>query len=187
MTGPKPETDLSDGRVELRLVRESDARQIVELRNAPKGQILPRGAVSENEQVVWIRNYRVRENAGTECYFAIQLDGVPVGFVRVYSIDRTKGVFSWGSWVIREGTPSFVSLVSVRLVYDFAFETLGLTRAEFDVRIRNRNVLLFHFQMGAIEIRRTAEDVFFEYSAAQYRLHRTRLSWLIDALSVSKI
>lgn len=170
---------LAEGRVSLRLVTDADAALIVRLRNTPKASILPRGAQTVEDQLKWLRQYREREQAGTEYYFMILLDGRPVGSVRLYHIDRTLGTYAWGSWVIEEGSPLLVSLLTVRLLYDFAFRTLGLKLAQFDARVRNTNVIRFHLQLGAIRLREDELDVFFDYSSEQYEAARPRLQALI--------
>lgn len=170
---------LSDGGVVLRLVTEADAGLIVRLRNTPKGRILSRGAETVSAQVQWLREYELRRAAGLEYYFAIVNDSKAVGVVRIYRIDLATGNFVWGSWVIEEGTPVVVSLLTVRLVYDFAFLSLGLKKAQFDVRRINRNGRRFHFQMGATQVGEGELDVFFEYSAPQYQAARHRLiKWI---------
>jgi hypothetical protein len=123
----------------------------------------------------------VREHAQLEYYFIIVFQGRSLGAVRVYNIDQAKAIFSWGSWVLEEGTPMVVSLITVRLIYDFAFGQLGMKKTLFDVRLRNSNVLRFHRQLGSAETRRDDLDVYFEFSDEQYRSSRKRLTQLIES------
>jgi len=171
------------GKVKLRLVKESDASLIVALRNSEKGKILPKGAQTVADQVLWLQNYKIREQRGDEYYFAIEFDREPVGYLRVYAIDRSSAQFSWGSWVIVPQTPPVVSLSAVFLVYEFCFGALGLQQAVFDVRCRNLNVLRFHLQTGAKEISRNSLDVFFEYPRNSWQSYRPKILQLIQKLA----
>lgn len=179
---PFPRGPLQDGDLELRLVNAHDAPLIVELRSTPKGRILPQGAATAAAQVAWIEKYREREARGSERYFAIVLAGATVGFVRMYHIEPQAGTFTWGSWVIREGTPTHVALRVVRMIYDFAFEACGLRLAFIDVRLANPNMRRFQVQLGARELRRTEIDIFFEYPREAYRAFRPRLAAIIGSM-----
>jgi hypothetical protein len=181
-TTPFPRGPLYDENVELRLVNELDAALIVELRNTPKGKILSRGATTVADQVAWIKEYQERERQGSERYFAIVLAGETVGFVRMYDIEPKAGIFTYGSLVIRQDTPTHVAPRVVRMIYDFAFERCGLRLALVDVRLTNSNVRRFQVHLGARELRRTDLDIFYDYSRETYRVFRPRLSAIIGSM-----
>ena len=138
------------GEVSLRYVVPGDATLILRLRaGAVARQTLSAGAVSLESQQQWIRAYQKREAGGREHYFIIALRDVPVGAVRIYAIESAVGTFTWGSWVIQEGTAPVVAWISAVMVYDFAFSQLGLQRAAFEVAASNHNVIRFHQNFGA--------------------------------------
>lgn len=148
-----------------RLVNEADANFIYKLRTDP---VLSRyihdvqGGV--DGQVKWIRNYKKREEDGTDYYFLFFLKDQPIGLFRLYSIhDKT---FTSGSWVMVPGTPSEYVLAVPMIIRELAFETLGF---EFEdnydaTHIDNKKVIKFNKWFGC-KIYKHFMDVKGEYVA----------------------
>jgi len=153
---------LNSKTIKLRLVEESDAGFILELRLDKRyNSFLSPVDPDINKQKNWIREYKKKENAGIEFYFIIErLDGTPCGTVRVY--DLRPESFSWGSWVLNENKTRYAALESAFLVYEFGFSNLGLSLARFDVMKKNEKVVSFHEKMGACKTGEDEKNFYFE-------------------------
>ena len=172
--------NLASATLRLRPVEEADASFILSLRlDANLNQHLSAVENDLSKQIDWIRSYKIRETRGAEYYFIVEsLRGESYGTVRVY--DFRGDSFSWGSWVLRPGTPLFVALETAIAIYDFGFGPLGFERSHFDVRKANRGVTRFHERFGA---RRTGEDelnFYYELTKAEYLRARDRYSRVLE-------
>lgn len=166
----------------LRLTRPSDAAYIHELRMDPAYNLhlsAMNGTVRDQED--WLHRYKVREAAGIEYYYVIERrsDALPCGLVRLYDIQG--GQFTWGSWILDRNKTPKAALESALLVYVKGFEELGLCKSVFDVRAGNDRTLAFHSRFGAVETGRDAQDVFFEYTAAQFRSDKERYMAVLNS------
>lgn len=121
----------------------------------------------------WINNYLSHERLKKEYYFVItEKSGERLGTVRVY--DFQDDSFSWGSWIMRPGNPSYAAIESALCVYEFAFGTLGFTRCHFEVRKENLKVIAFHTRFGAIIVGNDDLNYHFELSGSDYVAVRTK-------------
>lgn len=166
----------------LRLARPGDAAYIHGLRMDPAYNLhlsAVNGTVQDQE--VWLHRYKAREAAGTEYYYVIERrsDARPCGLVRLYDIQ--DGQFTWGSWILDRNKTPKAALESALLIYVKGFEELGLRKSVFDVRAGNARTLAFHSRFGAVETGRDAQDVFFEYTAAQFRTDKERHMAVLSA------
>lgn len=136
--------------VTLRLVELEDAQFIVTLRNYAKSQKFLSATSSNIEaQERWMRDYKVREQEGTEFYYVIQLqDGSPVGLIRLY--DLKLDIFSGGSWIMAPGHPHQIAVETVILLYDLCFDQLGYEKILLQVVKENQSVIRFHKRFGAL-------------------------------------
>lgn len=129
----------------LRPIQVTDAKFIVEVRledeqrNSFIHKISPDVATQEN----WIKDYLKREN---DYYFIIEnrLDNTQEGLIAFYNIENNKA--EWGRWVTKKG--SFAAIESVKLLYQIAFEQLGLDELYCDTIIDNKSVVTFHTSIG---------------------------------------
>ena len=134
-------------------------------------------------QVKWIRNYKVREEQGTDYYLIFFKDNIPVGLNRIYSIhDKT---FTGGSWVMTPNS-NIEEIVAVPLITrEIAFELLGMeVEDDYDAcHVDNKKVIKFN-QMSGMKIYKHFQDVKGEYVAMSmtkedYLKNKTRLLKLI--------
>lgn len=161
--------------IALRLVEIGDAELIVTLRtDARRNSHLSAVSPEVSAQASWLKRYKEREAAGSEYYFVIEADATAVGLLRMYDIEGPS--FRWGSWIIRPGAPSYCAIESALILYDFAFESLGLTLCRFEVRKDNERVWAFHERMGATRVSEDDTQIFYEMSPSAYRNARTRYS-----------
>jgi RimJ/RimL family protein N-acetyltransferase len=158
----------------LRFVNNEDAPFIVNLR-LNQGSLLSKTSSSIDLQMEWIKNYKEREKNKEEYYFIIEdKNNNRVGTIRMY--DFTQDSFSWGSWLIIEGSPFYYSIESALLIYDFGFNNLKFNKSHFDVDKRNKSVLKFHLGMGAVIASESEKDFYFEYSKEKYQEIRVKYS-----------
>lgn len=132
-----------------RLVNESDAAFIIELRTAPQvGQFLHKTSSCVDDQKKWIKTYKEREENGTDYYFIFFKDGEPIGLDRIYDIDGTT--FNVGSWVMKQDVPIEYVLAVPLITNEIAFELLDLELNDSPdgVHENNKKVLKFNKMLG---------------------------------------
>ncbi|MGL6064754.1 MAG: GNAT family N-acetyltransferase [Fusobacteriaceae bacterium] len=156
------------------LVQEEDAKFILELRsNETLNKYLSKSVVTEDEQKKWIREYKKREFEKKEFYFRIDnKTGEQLGFVRLYNVNYEMNTFTWGSWIIKEGRPTYSAVESALIIYEYAFNELGMAKAIFDVRKENIGVLKFHKRFGAIKLYEDELNEYFELPKEKYEEKR---------------
>lgn len=162
--------------IRLRPVAESDAAYILSLRlNTQKNKYLSSVSDDVTAQQKWIRDYKDREVHRSEFYFIIEsLDGAALGAVRVY--DFINDDFSWGSWIIAPGAPSYVSIESALSVYEFAFNYCRFRKCHFQVVKGNKRVAAFHERFGALLSGKSETEDLYTFSLDAYRQTRKRYS-----------
>lgn len=166
--------------MELRPVAPDDAALIVQLRAGASAEgKLHAGASNEMEQRQWLVGYFERHQRHAEHYFIILHRSNAVGAVRIYNVNAQTGSFTWGSWVMMKGTDPSVAWMSAITVYDYAFDTLGLVIAQFEVVAQNKSVVRFHRIFGADVVRQTEAFVDFSLSKERYRLVREKFLRLV--------
>lgn len=148
-----------------RLVNEADADFIFKLRSDPiLSKYIHDVSGGVEGQIKWIRNYKIREENGTDYYFIFFLRNNPIGLFRLYSIhDKT---FTSGSWVMIPGTSSEFVLAVPMIIRELAFDTLGF---EFEdnydaTHVDNKKVIKFNKMFGC-KIYKHFMDVKGEYVA----------------------
>lgn len=132
-----------------RLVNESDASFIIEMRTAPQvGQFLHKTSNSVDDQIKWIKSYKEREVDGTDYYFIFFKDGEPIGLDRIYDINGTT--FNVGSWVMKQDLPVEYVLAVPLITNEIAFELLNLKLNDSPdgVHENNKKVLKFNKMLG---------------------------------------
>ncbi len=146
--------------VVFRNANEGDAEFILQLRTNPiKGRYLSPTPSDLELQVDWLRKY-AKDNS--QAYFIIEdKGGERYGTVRLY--DKRDDSFCWGSWILREGSPSGFSIESALMIYHFALD-LGFGRSHFDVRKENESVWQFHERFGAVRVAEADSDYLYVIS-----------------------
>lgn len=149
----KPQ-EISGNNLILRNASVADAEFILELRtNKRKSTHISQTDNILSHQQAWLESY---QNDNTQIYFIIlNRDLEKFGTVRIYDIQKNS--FCWGSWILKEGTPSSYSIESALLIYHFAM-TLGFEKSHFDVRKGNTSVWKFHERFGAERIKEDDKD-----------------------------
>ncbi len=139
-------------------VAKQDASFILKLRtNVKIAKYLNYVENSLAKQEAWIAKYLTDQN---QAYFIIyDKNDSPLGMVRLYGSQGEA--FSWGSWLLKPGSPVFSGIESALIVYQYAL-FLGFQKAYFDVRRGNVRVCRFHERFGAKKTSENEQDIFYE-------------------------
>jgi len=126
------------------------------------------------DQIAWLSAYFERSNDW--CWVVERRrDGAAEGMLGLYDVDRGAGRGEWGRWILRAG--SLAAAESVLLLYEVAFEELGLDEVRCRTVAGNAAVLSFHDRAGLERI--GLEHDAFEFDGAyvdavEHKLDRRR-------------
>lgn len=145
--------------VVLRPLRIDDAELTLAWRRSDRGALLNRGAVNAAEQAEWIAS-----RPTNELNFVIQLrSGQPVGMLSLIAIDEMNRRAEAARFLIGEpdavrGLPVAVELM--KLLYQLAFDQMGLRRVHGTVVADNRLMLKWQKFLGMKEEGRLRQHYF---------------------------
>lgn len=148
-----------------RLVQESDAEFIYKLRsNATKSRYIHDIKGGVENQIEWIRNYKQREEEGTDYYFIFYRGDVPVGLNRIYSIHEKT--YTGGSWVMADEATMEEVIACPIMMREIAFEVVGMEiEDDYDAcHVDNKKVIRYN-KMSGMKIYKHFQDVKGEYVA----------------------
>jgi RimJ/RimL family protein N-acetyltransferase len=129
----------------------------------------------------WISQYQ--QDDGQAYFMICDKAGQKIGTVRLY--DAIGDSFCWGSWIVDSAAPAYVAVESALMVYAYATDHLGFSRAHFDVRRDNTRVRAFHERFGARQTGETSGDILFEISAVEIDGSRRKYArYLPNAIKV---
>ena len=145
-----------------RLVEEGDAEFIIKLRTDPKlSRFLHKTDPDIDGQVRWIREYKKREEEGTEYYFIFYKNEKAIGLYRLYQIDDEK--FISGSWIFSSEAPFGAAFLGQIILREIAFLDFGCEYEDNSVNgvhVDNTAVLNFDLKMACMkEIGRYSNDM----------------------------
>lgn len=160
--------------INFRFVDTGDAEFILELRiNERKSRFVSQVDNDLSKQIEWIHEYKKREKKGEEYYFIIEdKNKERYGCLRIYDFQGDS--FCWGSWILKDGSPSSFAIESVFLVYEFAFYTLNFNNCHFSVRKDNSKVVSFHLRLGAVISSEDELNLYFQYPKKTYEDMKVR-------------
>lgn len=161
----------------------ADAAFILTLRTDPdKSRHLSYTPSELNKQEAWLEAYAKKND---EAYFIIESYlGEPLGTVRIY--DPQGDSFCWGSWLLKDTAPNAASIESALMVYTYAIDHLGFSRAHVEIRKGNKSVLRFHERFGGERVGETAQGGFhYQISLEKIMASRQRYKkYLPDKLEI---
>ena len=134
----------------LRSLGIEDAALTLRWRQADRAEFLNQGATTVAAQAAWIES-----RPDSEENFVIELvDGTPVGMLSLIDIDTANGHAESARFLIGEeeavrGVPAAVE--AMKLLYEHAFEKLGLERVWGTVAAENRRMIKWQLYLGMIE------------------------------------
>lgn len=135
-----------------RLVKIEDAPFIVEMRgNADNSRHLSPIVPDIQAQERWLREYKQREQAGSDYYFVLMsLDNTRIGLFRAYDIGPVNRPFTAGSWILKKNAPPHYGIASFIIGCETLFYSVGRRESVFSVSNANRSVMDFHLRNGAV-------------------------------------
>ncbi len=151
--------ELTGEHVLLRPLRAADAGTTLGWRLGDRAELLNRGATTVAEQAAWIG-----ARPDTEYNFIIELkDGQSVGMLSLVNVDRVQQRAEPARFLIGEpdsvkGVPAAVE--ALKLLYELAFDRLGLHRLHGAVVAENHQMLKWHLYLGMKEEGRLREHQF---------------------------
>jgi len=140
----------------LRPVKLSDARFIIDTRleDVERNKFIHKISADEDSQRQWISDYLQRQG---DYYFVIEnkLTKESEGLIGFYN--EKDGSAEWGRWVIKKN--SLAAVESVDLMYQIAFEQIGLNELYCRTLELNESVVSFHNSIGE-KVRGISENQF---------------------------
>jgi len=159
----------------IRPAVQSDAPFILSLRTDPLlSRFLHPVSGRVEDQVAWLKAYEEREG---DWYWIIeQRDGTPEGTIGLYDLRPDPPHAEWGRWILRQGSQAAVE--SVLLLYQAAFERIGLAWVFCRTLVENAQVVSFHDSCGLERQRMVNVAVHPEGASGDAVVHRmTRERW----------
>lgn len=134
--------------VDVRLVEESDAKFIVDIRTKWNDtNFLEKTSPDVQKQKEWIRAYKERESLGVDYYFIYYAEGKPFGVNRIYDI--TEDECTGGSWVCAPNTEPSLVIISNIIEREIIFDVLQYPYTKFEVSKGNDKIVKYHKSFGA--------------------------------------
>lgn len=136
--------------VDLRPLSPDDAEMTLQWRQGNRARYLNAGATSVEQQASWIAG-----RPASEYNWIIQLkDGSPIGMLSLVDIDERNSRAETGRFLIGDeekakGVPAAVEAMG--LVYDFAFNTLNLSRLHGMISADNTLMIKWQKYLGMVE------------------------------------
>lgn len=157
---------LQGKRLRLRTAEPHDASFALHLRTDPElNRFLKPIDPSLENQKQWIQD---KQSTPNDYHMIMEsLDSKPLGVIALYDI-KVDQSFDWGRWVIAKKAPFYAAHESMILLYNFAFNILGLKKAFFEVRKENERVIDFHKNYGAVIEVTDANYHWFGYKCDQF-------------------
>ena len=163
----------------VRLVNESDAEFILSLRRDEKlSRFIHYTDDDIEKQRLWIREYKKREEQGTEYYFIYDIGGEYLGVNRIYSIKNR--VCTGGSWICRPQAEYRFAIATSLFIRDIMFEVIGFEKEVFEVRKANVGVVKTQKLMGAEITGENEIDFSFQLDKEKYLLNRKKIIRLLN-------
>lgn len=135
----------------VREVALSDASYILNLRlDDSHSKYISKVSNDVSAQENYIRQYLESNIHNRESFYFILTNKATeklCGTVRIYNFkDET---FEWGSWILDDKKTRYAAMETAVLIYEFAFNTLGFSKSEFEVNRNNEKVVSYHMKSGA--------------------------------------
>ena len=147
--------NLSAKTIKFKLVEESDAEFICELRANPElNKHISQSSADIQAQRDWIRNYKMRETNNEEYYFIIcrNDNNQRVGTIRLYDFKDNPKSFCWGSWILNENKTRYAAIESALLVYPEIKKQFFLKWTEEQLLLEIDQVLAYFVAERVVQI-----------------------------------
>ena len=129
--------------ISMRMIEESDAKFIIDIRTDEKlGQYISETSSIIENQIGWIKEYKKRESNQKEFYFIFEdSNNKKWGTIRLYNLEEDS--FTVGSWICLQGNKNHIAIKSFLNAIEFGFEKLHYKTCLLDVRKKNLRVLYY--------------------------------------------
>lgn len=160
--------------LKLTTVDVTDAKFILELRTDPLlARYLSTTGAKIEDQIDWIRNYKIRETQGLEYYFLTRdAQGNALGTTRLSELGGE--CFELGSWLFSRNAPQGAAILADIITKEIGFEMLGFDCCKFNVRKENKSVLKYHKNYLPKIIGETDLDIFFKLDKSSFNQHKNK-------------
>jgi RimJ/RimL family protein N-acetyltransferase len=149
-------TELSDGVVRLRPMLKSDAEELTQAVQKSIPELMPwmswcHEGYNKQDALQWLNTLPSGWDKGTDYSFAITdiADGQIVGGCGLSFVNTLFKFGNVGYWVRSDRTGEGIASRSALLVARFAFEKIGLVRAEIVVAVENQASIRVAEKVGA--------------------------------------
>ena len=161
----------------VRLVRKEDAEFIVRLRTDSKlGLYIHSTSSDVTKQIEWIREYKKREEAGTDYYFIFGAENDLYGVCRIYNI--TQRSFTTGSWVFKSGAPKNAAIKASLITNEIAWDLFPNSIQYFDTRKENLAVVRYNKILADV-VKEDEDTFYFETTKSLFARRSVRLYRMI--------
>lgn len=160
----------------LRLVEESDADFILKLRtDIALNRFISYTSPQRDDQLKWIQEYKLRENAGLEYYYIAQdQNGNKYGTIRIYNLDDKS--FELGSWLFHTKSPIGMAVKAHFIGFEIGFELLKAEYCRFEIRKKNTGVLRYMQDFEKTLVKEDDLNYYFTLTKENFYKRRNQLS-----------
>jgi hypothetical protein len=161
----------------IRLVKEEDAKSIYELRNIKaldNKEYINATSGELEDQVEWIKNYKLREATGNEFYLLATNQENSDCWALIRLIFE-KDYFIVGSWVSSLNAPFNAAICLELFAKTLGFECMGDVKCRFEIRKNNTQVIKYHKMLGAVQIGEKPKEFIYEVGRAEFMKKRDRI------------
>ena len=154
--------------------KENDAEFILGLRTNPsKNKYLNYTEPNLENQIIWLNEYKTREERGDELYYIIYENNIPVGTIRIYNIKDNE--CTTGSWLFSSNTHQLTPIISELLIYEIVYNILKKSTVLFDVRKENKKVVNYHKLKRITLINEDEENFYYSMSRAEWEESKMKI------------
>ncbi len=154
--------------------KENDAEFILGLRTNPsKNKYLNYTEPNLENQIIWLKEYKTREERGEELYYIIYENHIPVGTIRIYNIKENE--CTTGSWLFSSNTHQLTPIISELLIYEIVYNILKKSTVLFDVRKENKKVVNYHKLKRITLINEDEENFYYSMSRAEWEESKMKI------------
>ena len=137
--------------IDIREVKVSDASYILKLRlDDSYSKYISKVSDEVIAQENYIAQYLESNTHSRQSFYFILTNtatGERCGTVRIYNFQDDK--FERSSWILDENKTRYAAMETAMIIYEFAFNTLGFGKSEFEVNKNNDKVVSYHNKSGA--------------------------------------
>lgn len=162
--------------ITLRLVEEKDAGFILTLRTDPElSKYISPTSPQIDDQIKWIKEYKLREEAGLEYYFIAQDHiGNRYGTIRLYKFDEDS--FEIGSWLFLPNSPMGTAVKTNLIGFELGFDRFGKKYGRLEIRKKNSSVLRYIQEFNPTLTNEDEQSYYFTLTKENFHQRKNKLT-----------